>query len=312
VNEAEQNPLMSISNTTLTDEESSWINECCARLRLIQADAANALQEKRVEYLREEVERSLKSVPVADQKRYLQVLITRFPVAGQSFQLTDAPSGPEPETPEQRLENFFLMATKLAGQDRQNLIQRLQEAGLGVVTRDSEVQEISEDSRQKLGLAPGQSFDLARVVDLAALLVEEICALDKTGLKSMRELSARSKLLKRSENFRGPVSRFLTGQQESVEPQLQEIRGLLGGLLAALQGGGKDFGREFVAHLSPYAIEDVVEAEGASHFLGPNKKERCWDKYRDLAGAYATFDQIDRRIKDCLGAFVERLIGDKR
>jgi hypothetical protein len=129
----------------------------------------------------------------------------------------------------------------------------------------------------------------------------------------MRELSPRSPLLKRSENFRSPVSRFLTDKDEQLEPQWQEIRGLLGGLLAAMQGGGKDFGREFVAHFSPNAIEDVIEGEGGARFLGPNKKERCWDKYRrDLAVDYATPDQIDRRIKDCMAAFVERLLVDKR
>ena len=68
---------------------------------------------------------------------------------------------------------------------------------------------------------------------------------------------------------------------------------------------GKDFGRDYLSRFSPAAIEDVVAGEGGKLF-GPNKKERCWDKYTDLANDFATPDLIDRRIKDCLAAFIER------
>ncbi len=302
---------MSFSNTILTEQDGSWINECCGRLRLIQADAANAAPEKRQEYLKEEVERSLKTVPPADRKRYLEALIARFPVAGEIPQLKDL--APEAETPEQVIERFFSVAGKLSGDQKQALGKRLQAVGLNAGAGESQKAEITEDARFKLGLAAGQQLEPARLAELAAFLVEEICALDKTALKTMRELSSRSPLIKRSENFRGPVSRFLTNKDELLEPQWQEIRALLGGLFAAIQGGGKDFGREFLAHLSPNAIEDIIVGEGGSRFLGPNKKERCWDKYQDLAGDYGTPDQIDRRLKDSMAAFVERLlVVDKR
>jgi hypothetical protein len=54
---------MSHTTTTLTDQEDQWINECAARLRLIQADAVTLSPEKRREYLQEEMERSLKNSP---------------------------------------------------------------------------------------------------------------------------------------------------------------------------------------------------------------------------------------------------------
>jgi len=305
---------MSFSNTILTDEENRWINECCGRLRRIQADAASALPEKRIEYLEEEVSHSLKNIPAADHKRYLEALVARFPVAGRLPQVQIAAAGIP--APEGVVEQFFLQAKKLSGQERQQLTERLRQEGFVPAAPGAEggagSLNITEETRQKLGLSAGQPFDAARAVALAALLVEEICLLDKMALKTMRELSSRSALLKRLENFRSPAAHFLTNQTESVEPQLHEIRALLASLLAAMQGGGKEFGRDFMAHLSPSAIEDIIVGEGGSRFLGPNKKERCWDRYRDLAGDYGSLDQVDRKIKDCMAAFIERLQMDKR
>jgi hypothetical protein len=40
--------------------------------------------------------------------------------------------------------------------------------------------------------------------------------------------------------------------------------------------------------------------------FGPSKKERCWEKYTDLSNDFATPDLIDRRIKECMAAFVEK------
>jgi hypothetical protein len=123
----------------------------------------------------------------------------------------------------------------------------------------------------------------------------------------MKKLKQSSELLKRSEEFRHAASRFLLGEDESIESQWAQMRGLLGGLLAALQGAGRDFGKQFIDVLSPAAIEDVVRSEGSGSLWGKNTKERCWDRYTELAGRdYPTPDIIDRRIKDCMAAFAER------
>jgi hypothetical protein len=304
---------MSYSDIILTDQEGSWINACCGRLRQIQADAATAEPERRLEYLHEEVDRSLKTVPEASRKRLVEALISRFPVAGQVAPSTAAPAPtPAEETPAQVLERFFAVATKLSPEERAALSERLNNSGFIQTEHNPSNCELSNELLLKLGLPAGRQPKLTRLAELAAFLVEEVCVLDKNALKTMRELSPRSSLLKRSEHFRKTVSRFLASEDETLEQQWQEIRGLLGGLLAATQGGGKDFGKQFVEHLSPNAIEDIVVGEGESRWLlGPNKKERCWDKYRDLAGDYATPDLIDRRIKDCMAAFVERLLVEK-
>src|SRR5207244_13357585 len=97
-----------------------------------------------------------------------------------------------------------------------------------------------------------------------------------------------------------------------LEPQVRAVFRLLGALLAAMQGAGRDFGREYVNKFSPTVIEDFIKGEGRAAVWRlpgrPTEKELCWDKYKDLAKDFATPDLIDRRIKDCLAAFVEKKV----
>lgn len=306
----------------LTEQEGTWVDGLAGRLRLIQTDAAALPPEQRQEYLREEVERCLKETPPASRRHLLESLLARFPVAGRAAATAPAetpasapppPAPPEPvaETPEQLAQRLIATAASLPDAQRLELSRQLYQAGLGWVDREALVLEISEQLQRKLGLDPNQQPNLARLVELTCFLTDAFTALDQNALKTMRELAPRSALLRRGQEFRKAVSQFLMGEKVSVDAEWQATRTLLGGLFAALQGAGKDFGRQFVERLSPPAIEDVIVGEGGKLF-GPNRKERCWDRYSALFGEYATPDLIDRRIKDCLAAFVERTAGGGR
>ena len=124
----------------------------------------------------------------------------------------------------------------------------------------------------------------------------------------MEVLSPRSPLLKRSESVRRSAARFLVGELDTLETQSREVSALVGALLAATLGGGRAFGQQYVERFSPAAIEDVVTAEGGGGMFGRSKKERCWDRYADLARDFATPDLVDRKIKECLAAVVQRTV----
>jgi len=300
--------------TPLTAKENIWITEIAGRLRLIQAGLAIADPEKRRELLQEEVVRSLKDVPPANRKGYLNALLARFPIAGQIAKATPAvqpvqsapPASAEaPESPEQLLERFVAAASKIAPEKRTELSRRLYESGFGWVDRGALVVEMSAELRQKLGLQDDQQPNLTRLVELAAFLTDLLSRLDQTALGTLRELSPKSPLLKRSADFRKTAVRYLTGEKDPLEPHLRAISGLLGALLASMLGGGRLFGQQYVERLSPTAIEDVVIGEGAGKLFGPSKKELCWNKYSDLARDFATAEVIDKQIRDCFARFVE-------
>jgi len=305
--------------SALTEEESKWVGEFAGRLRLIHADAATVAPEKRREYLQDEIGRGLKDVPEANRKRYLSALLDRFPVAGKilepSVRAQPAPAAepkpePIPETPEQLLQRFLQCVHGLPKEKRQDFARPLLEAGLMPVPEQTTaaVLEIPAELQRALGLPPDRPPRLDRLGQVAAQLIEVCATLDQTALKALNQLSARSALLKRTEDVRRSAARFLVGDIDSVEPQLRAMTALLGALLAAMLGGGKDFGRQYLERFSPGAIEEGV-GDGSGKLggmFGPTKKERCWDKYTDLSNDFATPDLIDRRIKECLAAFVER------
>ncbi|HEX4263455.1 MAG TPA: hypothetical protein VH597_03875 [Verrucomicrobiae bacterium] len=308
-----------MQNTALTEQESSWVNEVAHRLRLIQADADSLGPEKRREYLQEEIARSLKNVPPARRKGHLEWLLERFPVAGRIVTSAAPIAAPAPapkpvaETPGQILDRFLAAAPGLPEDHRKAFSKKLADAGFASVDRDAQTMDVSEELRQKLGLKPEQEPRLARVIQLTVLLTDIFDRLDQTAVATLRDLAPKSPLLKRQHSFRGVATRFLVAENEGeqMEAQLRAVASLLGALLAATLGGGKEFGKRFVERFTPEAIEDVITGEGGKMF-GPNKKERCWDRYKDLAGDYATPDLIDRRIKEAFAAIVERTMTSGR
>ncbi len=307
---------MSQANTTLTGPEGSWIHDVAARLRLIQADTAQEEPGKRAEFLQEEIERSLKHVPPASRKRLIEALLTRFPVAGKVVNsFAPAPPAPAPvpvavpveESPAETLERFLAAVTKLPEAPRGELVQRLLAHELLQSYRSTMVLEISEEAQRALGLGAGQQPRPERMVQLTVLLLDFVSRLDQTGLKTMEALAPRSPLLKRAESPRKAAARFLLGEVDTVEPQMREAFSLLAALLVAPLSGGRAFGQPYVERFSPAAIEDVVTAEGGGGVFG-NKKERCWNRYCDLARDYATTDLIDRKIKECLASVVQKTV----
>ena len=313
----ETESLMNNQSIALTDEESGWVAEVADRLRLIQADAASGTPEQRREYLNEEIARNFKGVAPAQRKRYLEALHARFPVAGQMV-TTPAPSpaptlpepapAPTPETFEQLLERFLKAAKELPDPKRAEVVKRLGEAGLACAGNDKAVLEISDELRQGLGLPTGQQPRLRNLAQLCVLLVEAFQRLDQAALGTMKELAPRSSLLKRPQDFRNAAAQFLTQDEGSLEPQVRVVASLMAALLAAMLGGGRDFGRQYVERFLPSNIEDMIIGEGGSSIFGKNKEERCWAKYVRLAKDYETSDLVDRRIRDCLAAFVEKKV----
>lgn len=308
--------LMNHSNTVLTEQEGEWINKCAQKLRLIQADTAQTAPEKRREYLQEEIARTFKEVPAANRKRFLDALLARFPVAGQVVKSASAQPAPPPprpvaETADQVLDRLLAMAGTLPEEKRAEISKRLSEAGLAPADSEAPVLEVSADLRKRLGLRPDDQLRLNRIAELAVFLVEALVLLDQNALRTMRELSSRSPLLNRSEDFRKTAARFVTTDNGSLDREWNTIRSLLGGLLAAVQAAGKDFGRQFVDRMSPGAIEDVIASE-PTKLWGPNKAERYWERYKELSEDFATPDLVDRKIKECLAAFLERTVHGNR
>jgi len=297
--------------TVLTEQEISWISEVAGRLRLIQADTVAAAPEQRREYLMEEVARNLETVAPAQRKRYLEALLSRFPVAGQIIEPAPAatsPPIPEPVSADQLLAQLLVVASELPQEKRNQLSKRLAAAGLAPAPPGAPTLEIPEELRKALGLGAGLQPRLDRLAQLGGILIEMVHRLNDRAVDTMRDLFPKNPLLERPPDFRLAATQFLTGESESVDAQVRMVSSFLGSLLVALQGGGKDFGRHYLEKYSPSAILEVVESEKQFGLLPwqQTKHECCWSKYVDLAKEISTPDLIDRKIKERLAAFVKQ------
>jgi hypothetical protein len=300
---------MSQANIVLTEEELCLVNDCAARLRVIQGDAIAIDADKRCEYLNEEVNRSFKVLSPARRRGCLEALLARFPVAGQLVKAASPPAplpaAPVTQTPEQLVERLIATAAEIPEDQRTEFARRLYDAGLRWVDHGALELEISKELQTRFGLPADRQPRLERVVKLASLMVNALYELDRTAMIALKDLYPRSAVLNRSQDFRQATGQYLAGNTDEIEPQLRASSALLGGMLAALLGGGRDFGRQFIEKYSPNSIEEVVFSEGSKGFMGPSKKERCWDKYCSLSKDIATPEQLDRWVKDCLGRFAD-------
>ncbi len=297
-----------MATTVSNNDESGSVSELCARLRTIQSDTADLPAERRREFLKEEVARSIQGTPAPNRKRVLQAALARFPVAGE-VPATAAPAPPiSPETFTELFDRFLVAASKLSAEKRAEVTQTLEKEGLAAPAKTGGGMGLSAEMATALNLAPNQEPSAEQLGRLCGVLLDILQRLDQTALATLRELSPKSPLLKKRDDIRTPAAQYLAGQPELLEAQLRNITTLMGALMAGFLGGGRDFGRQYVDRLSPPAIEDVVRSEGGSSIFGRNIKERCWDKYVLLAKDFETPEVVDRRIRDCLAAFIERKV----
>jgi hypothetical protein len=302
---------MSQFTTTLTDDELDKVNQCAGRLRLIQSDSAALPPERRREYLHDEISQSFKDASPANRKRLLEALLARFPLAGRVPTDTSpaAPVAAAPETPEALLERFLKLSAESSEQQKAGFAKRLSEAGYAAAAGNVPAGvELTDLMRQRLGLQPGRDPNLQRLMEVTAIMLQTLHDLDRAAMLTLKEMLPRAALLNRQKGFWGAPGQYMAGDTQEIEAFFRLVSALLGGMLAAMLGGGRDFGRQFVEKFSPAAIEQVVEGEGGGSMipgLGKSRAERCWEKYKMLSKDIATPDLVDKWVKDCLGKFVD-------
>ncbi|HEY1790309.1 MAG TPA: hypothetical protein VGJ73_19340 [Verrucomicrobiae bacterium] len=303
---------MSQFTTTLTDDELDKVNQCAGRLRLIQSDSATLAPERRREYLHDEISQSFKDASPANRKRLLEALLARFPAGGRmpTNAAAEAPAAAAPpETPEALLERFLKLSAEMPPEQKTVFTKRLSEAGyVAAGDKAGAAVELTDLMRQRLGLQPGRDPSLQRLMEVTALLLQTLHDLDRAAMLTLKELQPRAALLNRQKGFWGAPGQYMAGDTQEIEPFFRTVSALLGGMLAAMMGGGRDFGRQFIEKYSPIGIEQVVEGEGGGSLIpgiGKSKAERCWEKYKMLSKDMATPDLVDKWVRDCLGKFVD-------
>jgi hypothetical protein len=301
-------------------DEAQWAVEVGERLRTLHASFADDDPTGRREYLRDELQRALQSIPAARKRTYLEALAERFPtgaIAAPEPVPTPPPPAQVPESAESLVSRLAELASQLPEPERVALSYKLQQAGFSVVIpaaapgQQMTIEEIHPELQKKLGLDPGQPLDRQRALKLAAGMLDLVVTMDQLAWNLWKNLAPNS-IVRRDPGPTGDLRKlagpYIIGDNEVSTAQITQLldktRQLIAALLAAVGSIGETFARQYLARFSPHSIKEMADAD-PGFFIGPEQK--CWRKYLQLFNDVNGLT-IENEIAAAIAKYTEDLI----
>jgi hypothetical protein len=294
----------------------SQILETANRLRLIQVDFADESEQTRTAYLREEIEKALKTVLPAERNEFLGRLLERFPAGSFVTQTiskeVDVQSAPVVDESQFKNVDFLVgslleIAPALSDDQKDYIDQSLRQAGLRSKAQQSDSVELDQKLKEKLKLGNELSFNAARLAELNAMLVDFVLKLEPLVWNTWRKLSPRSSVRPQGA-LTQKIGQFLCDDTEisvnQVEDDLKVLQRLIASMTSAVSCVGGQFAKRHIAKFSPSEIEALVRMEPGSVFVSRDVK--CWNKYKQLAETLNE-DAIEMEIRKAIVDYVESL-----
>lgn len=162
--------------------------------------------------------------------------------------------------------------------------------------------------RSALGQDPSEPLDQIRVVELAGLLAELVVSLDQVAWSTWKAVAPASGI-RRSAPLRDTLAKFASGD-ESIQPaqvkaDLDRLRQLAAGLLAATNQGTRQFAQKHVQKFAPAEIEGAAKMSGGGLLASADAK--AWRKYVELAGPLDA-DALHKDITATIASYAESLL----
>ena len=300
--------------SAFTREELDWATQTASKLKLIQADFADAEPSQRRGYIEEEVRRALRDIVADRRPAYLQALASRFPV-GETWNLLageQAAPSPVESSPEELVERLIAMAP---GMSRNALLQigaRLKQAGFVDARGGGGASAQAPDEFiQRMGLDPNTSVDLPRLYKLTQVLSDFVVNMDKIAWNLWKLIAPKSKIRKDTSthgDFRQVSASYLSGDSEAsivlVNQNVDKLRQLMAGILTGIGPGGRSFAKQHIQQFSPEAIKSLASLE-AGMFVGAEQK--CWRKYVELSSEL-TEDTVEAKFHEAIARYAEDLV----
>jgi len=294
----------------------SQILETANRLRLIQVDFADEDEQTRTAYLREEIEKALKTVLPAERNEFLGRLLERFPAGSFVTQTiskeVDVQNAPVVDESQFKNVDFLLgslleIAPTLSEDQKDYIDQSLRQAGLRPKARQGDSVELDQKLKEKLKVGNERSFNASRLAKLNAMLVDFVLKLEPLVWNTWRKLSPRSTVRPQGA-LTQKIGQFLCDDAEisvkQVEDDLKVLQRLIASMTSAVSCVGGQFAKRHIAKFSPSEIEALVRMEPGSVFVSRDVK--CWNKYKQLAETLNE-DSIEMEIRKAIVDYVESL-----
>ena len=300
------------TSSPLTDAP-QWSAAAAVRLRYLQANFADDPAESREAFLEDELKKLLDPVPLGKRQLYLDTLAEKFPtwesLSAAPGVAAKAASGEQ--SPDEIWALFLKTLPKFSLEQRETIKKRLADAGFVRVSGDSLDSASTTDIADKLKIPPGDHVDAARLGKLYASLADFAIMSDQLAWNVWKTLAPKSTIRRDGSagDLRTALRRSTTGDPEvsaaQIATQLEKLRQLIAGLIAAIGPAGKNFTRRFQQRYSPEAIRDMVKLEGASVF--GNADARNWKKYTELSQEINE-DTIQTDMMDAVAKYAEELM----
>ncbi|HCO92710.1 MAG TPA: hypothetical protein DIU00_01960 [Phycisphaerales bacterium] len=294
----------------------SQILETANRLRLIQVDFADESEQTRTAYLREEIEKVLKTVLPAERNEFLERLLERFPAGSFVTQTiskeVDVQSAPVVDESQFKNVDFLVgslleIAPALSDDQKDYIDQSLRQAGLGPKAQQSDSVGLDQKLKEKLKLENERSINAARLAELNAMLVDFVLKLEPLVWNTWRKLSPRSTVRPQGA-LTQKIGQILCEDTEmsvnQVDDDLKVLQRLIASMTSAVSCVGGQFAKRHIAKFSPSEIEALVRMEPGSVFVSRDVK--CWNKYKQLAETLNE-DSIEMEIRKAIVDYVESL-----
>ncbi|KAA0214793.1 MAG: hypothetical protein DYG94_10625 [Leptolyngbya sp. PLA3] len=286
------------------------------RIRLLQADLADADAEGRRAVIADEIRAALEKVIPQEREMFLEAIEARFPaweseLMGQVQQAAPAASVSATDMAEFNDPGFLIrqlqqLAPKMSADQRLRAAMQLEKAGILTGGAAGVGAEAMGRLRAALQSAPDARVDLDRLVSVMSVAIEKMVNLDDIASKNWAQLSQSGRHRGRS-GLAKLIGQYVTGDAQvgslQVTEELETFRRLAASLIVALSHTGQA-AYEQMKKLHPETIQTAAAAEKGL-LLGNEVK--CWRKYRELADAIDPA-AVEAEVLRVLAGFVSDLM----
>lgn len=271
------------------------------RLRLIQVDFADQSTQTRIDYLRAEIERALKTVLPHQRNEFLERLMARFPTGEVSRQpILDnqrAASGSVLEEDKLHDADFLVQSllkivATLSEDQKKAIDTSLVQAGLRhKVPRDLPVEvDLGRELKAKLQIDNECGLNAVQLKKLSVMLIDFILKLELLVSNTWRTMAPRAPHRPHGA-LAAKIGQFLCDDRDVADNQLDNdlkvLQRLIAGLIVGVSQVGRKFAKCHLAKFAPSEIRALVQWEerdiGLYDKLRTSPELRCWRKYKELA-----------------------------
>lgn len=286
------------------------------RIRLLQADLAEADAETRRAVIADEIRAALEQVIPQERELFLHAIEERFPAWEAEGMTPSSAAAPAPSLsatdmaeandPGWLIRQLQKVAPRMTAEQRLKAAAQLESAGITTGGAAGVSEEALDRLRASMQLSPEASVDMERLVGLIPAVLEKIANIDDIAWKNWGKLSGNSRQRGHS-NIPRLMGQFVSGDERvgslQVSEELERFRRLVAALIVTLSHSG-DAAYEQMQKLHPDNVTRIVGG-------GLMAESKCWRKYCEIASSSIDPTLVTVETLRILAEVVNNILGGK-